>query len=52
MELNLKCKLETRLSEKTGKEYTVLIIDEIKKTVFLNDLEQKVLNSFVNKNLK
>ena len=51
MEFNLKCKLENRIS-KENKEYTVLIIEEISKTVFLNDLEQKVLNSYCNKNLK
>lgn len=39
----LKCKLEKRISKKSGNEYTVLIIEDLAKVVFLTDAEVKLL---------
>lgn len=48
---DVKCTLETRTSEKTGREYRVLVIkltDTYEKLVFLDNAELELLRVYYN----
>lgn len=51
MEINVKCKVEERVS-KLGKKYKVLIIEDLGKFVFLNETEYKLINLIDNNRIK
>lgn len=41
--MQIRCVLQEKVSEKTGKTYTVLYIPDIEKTIFLEPCEIKLL---------
>lgn len=41
--MEIRCVLQEKVSEKTGKTYTVLFIPDIEKTIFLEPAEIKLL---------
>lgn len=46
--MNIECKLEKRVSNKSGNEYWCLYIPDIEKVIFLNQTELKLLQVLKN----
>ena len=42
--MEIRCVLQEKVSEKTGKSYIVLYVPDIEKTIFLEPCEIKLLN--------
>ena len=41
--MDIRCVLQEKVSEKTGKSYTVLYIPDLEKTIFLEPVEVKLI---------
>lgn len=49
--MEIRCVLQEKVSEKTGKSYTVLFIPDIEKTIFLEPAETKLLKLLYKDNI-
>lgn len=47
--MDIRCVLQEKVSEKTGKAYTVLYIPDLEKTIFLEPVEIKLLKLLLKK---